>query len=331
MNLQDLADQLKPTNRIILETLAAQLAALEGINVRMDTAFLPTLEDGIPLWASALTSEGRSQRTIKVYTATVRHILADNIEPTSLGLQGYFATRHGKVSASHIATEQKAMRSFFTFLFKQGLWGANPMSQIAIIKQPKRIRECPTDEQVKALLMHKLFRARDQAKFVLVVGILADTGMRLSEAGTIKRANIDFAAGSIKVMGKGNKERRVPMSRVVLGAVANYIEQHPTTSPYLFASAEGRPLDNCAFERTVRRACNELGIKPITPHQLRHFFATRMLEHGAKLEIVSYMLGHSSVGITADIYRHITDDEMQREHSKFAPVTSQPQLTEGGE
>jgi len=329
MNLQDLADQLKPATRQILETLAAQLAAQEGINVRINDAFLPSLEDGLPLWASALTSEGRSQRTIRVYTSTVRRILREGIETSSLGLQAYFATRHGNVSAAHIATEQKALRNFFSFLFKQGLWGLNPMSQIAIIKQPKRIRECPTDGQVRALLMHRLFRARDQAKFVLVVGLLADTGMRLSEAGTIKRAHIDFAAGRIKILGKGNKERRVPVSGVVLGAIANYMEQHPTTSPYLFASAEGRPLDNCAFERTMRRACVELKIEPITPHQLRHFFATRMLERGAKLEIVSYMLGHSSVGITADVYRHITDDEMRREYDRFAPAASQPQLTEG--
>jgi len=92
-------------------------------------------------------------------------------------------------------------------------------------------------------------------------------------------------------------------------------------SPYLFAGQDPeRYWDVSSIQENLRRVCVNLGIKPVTPHQLRHWWATRMLQKGAKLEIVSRSLGHSSVGITGDVYRHISQGEMQAEHQKFSPL-----------
>jgi len=149
-----------------------------------------------------------------------------------------------------------------------------------------------------------------------------DTGLRLSEACSIKRENVDLDNLQVKVEGKGKKERVVPISPVVVDRLREYINKENPQGEYLFPANNKLGYQGIrSVERTFTRLCKRLGIKPaISPHHLRHYFATYALKNGAKLEIVSRILGHASVGITGDVYRTVRQDEIQAEHKKYSPL-----------
>jgi integrase len=101
------------------------------------------------------------------------------------------------------------------------------------------------------------------------------------------------------------------------------MERRPSDSPFVFpGNGKLGYAEIYNIEKTLRRACKRAGVRPFSPHGLRHFYATEMLKKGAKLEVVGRILGHASIGVTADIYRHVRTDEMHEEHIKYAPMNS---------
>ncbi|MFC2024537.1 tyrosine-type recombinase/integrase [Chloroflexota bacterium] len=159
----------------------------------------------------------------------------------------------------------------------------------------------------------------DTPKFRLMVVLLIDTGLRIWEACSIRRNNINFERLEIKVMGKGRKERVVPISHLTAALLDAWIERCED-SEWLFPANNPQGYwHECSFERTIKRVCQRHGIKPITPHALRHFFATHNLKNGARLEVVSKILGHASTSITADIYVHVDRDDIHNTHRQFSP------------
>jgi integrase/recombinase XerD len=154
-----------------------------------------------------------------------------------------------------------------------------------------------------------------------MVILLLDTGLRISEACSIRRANINLERLEIKVIGKGNKERIVPINQQTANLLKAWIERNGH-SEWLF------PANNAlgywaetSFERTMKRTCRRNSIKTMTPHALRHFFATHNLRNGAQLEIVSRILGHASTAIIADLYCHVDQEEIHETHRRFSPLT----------
>ena len=124
-------------------------------------------------------------------------------------------------------------------------------------------------------------------------------------------------------MGKGSKVRKVPLSAPIVAYLAPYMKEHLSESPYLFPG-EGAELKHWQIhnaEKTLKRACERASVKPFTPHALRHLFATTALKNGAKLEVVSRILGHASVGITGDVYRHVDMEEMREEVDRHGPMS----------
>ena len=146
--------------------------------------------------------------------------------------------------------------------------------------------------------------------------------MRLSEACTIQKQNVSIDRQEIKVLGKGKKERMLPISPSVVDLLKQYLATQYGDSIYLFPAVNGRGYqDNRIVDRTFKRICERLHIKQITPHGLRHYFATYALRNGAKLEVISRILGHASVGITGDVYRTVKQDEIREEHTRFSPLS----------
>ena len=122
-------------------------------------------------------------------------------------------------------------------------------------------------------------------------------------------------------MRKGRKLRVMPLLPGVSEALRGYIDKRPSDSPFVFpGNTKTGYAEIYNLEKTLKRACIRAGVEPFTPHQLRHLYATEMLRKGAKLEVVGRILGHASIGITADIYRHVSRGEMHEEHSKYAPM-----------
>lgn len=290
--------------------------------------------EGLSDWLADLTVRGLAEGTVDMYTRTVKKFLARYPMPTSQDLRNYCVERLQQVSPSKVRTDQKSLRSFFNFLEVEGLWLNNPAKSLKLIKVKKVIRQAPDEASVQKLL-GAWTGLKQRIKDRLLVALLVDTGLRISEALTLELRNIDLKNLQVKVLGKGSKERLVPISPVIADRLREYISVESLKGPYLFPAGispqhirekYGREPQSLhwgrrSVERTFRRLCRRLSIQPaVTPHGLRHYFATYALQNGAKLEIISRILGHSSVGITADIYRTVRFDEVQAEHKKYSPL-----------
>jgi integrase/recombinase XerD len=154
-----------------------------------------------------------------------------------------------------------------------------------------------------------------------MVILLMTTGLRLSEALSLRKDGIDFNTKEMTVMGKGSKQRVVPLLSVTADTLSTYTKKYPSDSPFVFpGNTKTGHAEIHNAEKTLRHACMRAGVRPFTPHQLRHFYATEMLRNGAKLEVVGRILGHSGIGVTADIYRHVRTEEMHEAVERFGPM-----------
>ncbi|MBA7596775.1 Tyrosine recombinase XerD [subsurface metagenome] len=318
MELEEMLRALNPQQREALEGL------LKLVNGKApQTAKYENPVDGIEGWLNKLKVSGYSARTIRTYEYACRQYLAIDPRPTHQTIQNYLAKRlDDGMSGASVRSMQKSLKSLFTYLYEEGLWGENPLEKMKMFKEEKREREMPTDDQIAALLYGdwKLHSKIGTLRMKTLLAILADTGTRLTEAASILRKNIKLTAPmQIKVFGKGRKERILPINPYCAVLISKLMEKTPD-SDYLFAGRE-KYWDISSIEENLRRVCTKLKIKPVTPHQIRHWWATRAMQAGMKIEVASRLLGHSSVGITGDIYRHITSTEMAEEHRQFSPLS----------
>jgi integrase len=321
---------LSPQNQELVTSLVRQLADRESISVELTAApGLQTPAEGIPLWVAKLKAERYSERTIKMYQYNTKRYLGHDPAPTKLRIQAYLAERLEQVSPAMVSNERKALVSLFSFLHSEGLWPTNPLNGIRHVRVSYRERLCPEIEDVTKVLNSRCFRRRDTEKLRTLVLLLATTGLRISEATGILKQDIDFSRLEIRITGKGGKQRVVPLLPQTAGVLAKYIQENPDGSYHLFPSnGKTGHTDIYGFGKALKKACLRVGIRPFSAHQLRHFYATQMLRSGAKLEVVSRILGHTSVGTTADIYRHVTTAELHEEHIKFAPLNDNKALSE---
>ena len=320
---------LSPRGREIAVSLIRQLAEREGISVPLSSAQgLQAPVEGLPLWVARLRAERYSERTVHMYPYLVRRYLERDPVPTKLRVQSYLAERLEQVSPACVSNERKALASFFGFLHEEGLWHTNPLNGIKHVRVRYREKQCPSMGDVLKVLNSKCLRKKDTDKLRVLVLLLVTTGIRISEAVGITKADINPDALELRVVGKGDKVRVVPLLPVTADTLIRYAEERPGGSPHLFpGSTRSGHADIHNVEKTLRRACLRAGIEPFTPHQLRHFYATYMLKSGAKLEVVARILGHAGVGVTADIYRHVDTGELHSEHARFAPLNSTKMLT----
>lgn len=217
-----------------------------------------------------------------------------------------------------------AVRGFCRFLVRER---AMPSDPCVLIDRPRTRRKLPTwldEEEVDRLLdapeESTVRGLRDRAMLRLMYA----AGLRVSELVGLRVGAVDFRAGVVKVTGKGGKARLVPVGEVALDAVQKYFEEgrpHQATEhdTVLFLSPRGGALTRQGFWKLVVRYARGVGItKPISPHKLRHSFATHLLRHGADLRAVQAMLGHADIG-TTEIYTHVTDDHVRRVHRESHP------------
>ena len=274
----------------------------------------------------------RSHGTIETYKTLLIAYLRDDPIPTTLSIKQWLAAKIQEVSPIGAGNYVRALSSFFGFLKEAGLWNTDPTAGIKKPKVGKKEREIPSEDEV-AKLLTTLFTDQDarrnKPKAMAWIVTLITTGLRRSELLTLSWDNVDFNGLEMKVLGKGNKERWVPMHARTAQVLKEYRETLPEGEPMVFPTKDQRgKWDVKASNLVIERLCKKAGIKRYTAHQFRHFFTTYALRRGAKLEVISRILGHANVGITAEIYRHVDRDEMHEEHQRFAPL-SQPMLEEG--
>jgi integrase/recombinase XerD len=319
---------LSPASMELVNSLVRQLSTREGIDLGAERkSRISCPMDGAPLWVAKLQQESYSPNTIRIYMSTIKMLLADCPTPSRLDLQQWLAKRLKQVSPARVATDRKAMRSLFSFLKEENLWPMDPTAGLKSIKVPFRSKEPPTVEEVCKLLEYECHWAESTRKFRIMTMLLATTGLRLSEACGLRKDCVLFAKHELRVIGKGNKEGMVPMLAETEELLRAWLADHPDKkSPYVFPGDNPMGYWNISsYEKTMKRACKQFGFRKFTPHSMRHFFATQMLHNGAKLEVVSKILRHASVGTTADIYRFVLTGEMHEASTKHAPQISMRQ------
>jgi integrase/recombinase XerD len=251
--------------------------------------------------------------------ADVRHISDRDI--------GAFiaAERRRGLAPASIARKLIAVKMFFRYLAQERLVDEDVSTLLESPRAAKPLPDALSEEEVEALLaapdVSTPLGARDRA----ILEMLYATGARATEVAEMNAGDVNFEYGFVLVRGKGGKERIVPVGRAALTALGEYMSGVRNSllrgkkSDRLFVSRTGRPLDRQSMFNIVRKRALEAGIIiSISPHMLRHSFATHMLAGGADLRVVQEMLGHSDIS-TTQIYTHIEKDRLKAVHSRFHP------------
>ncbi len=244
----------------------------------------------------------------------------------ALMIRGYLGFLYKKNKKSTMARKLSALRTFFRYLVKRGLLTDNPADSILTPKQDQRIPlYLPVDEMFRlldAVQTDTLADLRNRAMFET----LYSCGIRVSELTGMDQTDVDFANSSIRVLGKGNKERIVPIGKKALAAIMAYRErlnmesgmQMPQDGPLFLNLRKGR-LTARSIARMLEKLVKECGLyTPVSPHVLRHTFATHMLDAGADLRVVQEFLGHKNLS-TTQRYTHVSIDRLMNTYDKAHP------------
>jgi len=229
------------------------------------------------------------------------------------------------MSPKSIARTLSTLKSFHKFLLREKIASSDPADLIETPKIDKNIPQFLTFDEVLKVLkspnLKKLQGVRDRAILELMYG----TGLRVSELTTLKVEDLNLDVGFVKCKGKGSKERIVPLSKTAEHFLQKYIDGARTSllgkklCSYLFLAQGGRSLSRQSVWKMIKKMVRKPGIKKrVSPHTLRHSFATHLLEGGADLRSVQEMLGHASV-TTTQIYTHINQTRLKKIHGKFHP------------
>ncbi|MBI3315167.1 MAG: site-specific tyrosine recombinase XerD [Candidatus Omnitrophica bacterium] len=238
------------------------------------------------------------------------------------------------LSTSSICRNLAAVKMFHRFLVRDGLAKEDPTSLVDTPKQWARIPEVLTQKEMEAILRapvkgqgpygtraQRMLARRDHAMLELFYA----SGMRVSEMVDLKVAGVNLEAGFVRAVGKGSKERIVPVGRKAREAIAYYCERirpkllKSADSDALFLSQQGKKMSRVMAWKIIKQYARLAGIKKnIKPHTLRHTFATHLLEHGADLRSVQEMLGHADIA-TTQIYTHVDKERLKSVHKQFHP------------
>ncbi len=262
--------------------------------------------------ATAVLVETAEGRLLAVDTERVKEFLA------FLGTQSY--------SKSTTARKLATLRSFYKFCLRRGYIDKHPLATIRTPKQDKRLPKCLTVDEINTLLSTpddgSLLGARDRA----MLEVVYSTGLRVSELVDLNRNDVDFTGQAVRVRGKGKKQRVSPIGQTALHALKKYIgmrDADPRSATFnaeaLFVNKHGQRLSTRSVRRKLDKYLLECGLDPaISPHTLRHSFATHMLENGADLRSVQEMLGHRSLS-TTQIYTHLTAQRLKTAYDEAHP------------
>ena len=278
-----------------------------------------------------LVEKGAAANTLAAYSSDLTRYLGylgerspAEIRPSDVA--GYLAQLKAQgIAPRSRARALSALRMLHRFLVVEGYCEANPSS---IIEAPKGVQRLPavlSGRQVEALLAAPLDTGAIELRDAAMLELLYATGLRVSELVGLSLAEVNVAAGYLMTIGKGDKERLVPIGESACRAVARYLEASRgellkgKASPRLFLSRLGEGMTRQAFWNIVKKRALQAGVQShLSPHTLRHSFATHLLDNGADLRSVQIMLGHADLSST-QIYTHVTRERLKRMHLQFHP------------
>lgn len=294
------------------------------------SVFLTTL---LPTYLDYLTVEkGLAKNSVASYARDLRHfghwLQERRVEVAAverLEIVRYFqALRSAGISARSVARALAAIRGFYRFAVAERHLASDPTENVENPKLWSNLPKTIPPDEVEAILAAPDRSTTLGLRDAAMLELLYATGLRVSELVRIRVDELVMDAGFLRTIGKGSKERIVPFGDAARDAILAYVdharpELDSRGDPALFLTVRGRPMTRQMFWKTITRHARDAGVRShISPHVLRHSFATHLLENGADLRSVQMMLGHSDIS-TTQIYTHISRARLQKVYEKFHP------------
>jgi integrase/recombinase XerD len=263
--------------------------------------------------------DGLSRNTIAAYRADLASLSLSMKKPLAKAgeadLFAFFAAKGGRASSA--SRRVSSLKRFYRYCVRERKIAADPTLKLDPPKRAPRFPKTLSEADVEALLgapdVATPLGLRDRA----MLETLYATGLRVSELVALKRFEVNLDAGIVRVMGKGAKERLVPLGEEAVDWIAKYLKTHGADA--LFVTSRGAAMTRQAFWHLIRRyGARAIPGKRLSPHVLRHAFATHLINHGADLRVVQMLLGHADIS-TTQIYTHVARERLKQLHAKHHP------------
>lgn len=276
---------------------------------------------------------GLAEHTLGAYRSDLEKFSSwlDNRGDSLLTLQGdvlhdYIAWRLERgFKATSTARLLSAMRRFFQYLIREQLRDDDPTALLLTPKLPKRLPKDLSEHQVEALLSEPDVAVELELRDKAMLELLYATGLRVSELVGLTMENVSLRQGVVRILGKGNKERLVPMGDEAMYWLSVYLREArgvllgSQTSDILFPSSRAQQMTRQTFWHRIKLYASRAQIAvELSPHTLRHAFATHLLNYGADLRVVQMLLGHADLS-TTQIYTHVASERLKSMHAEFHP------------
>ena len=281
-----------------------------------------------------LIEKGLSGNTIESYSSDLALYLEflkkngiKNISDadTAIILKHLAALRNAGLGAKSRTRHLVTLRGFYRFLMQEKIVKHNPSKIIDLPKSGLKLPDVLSVEEVKKLINICDTKKPKGIRDAAMIELLYAAGLRVSELVNVKLQNVNMEAGFVRVFGKGSKERVVPIGLYAKEKIDHYIKSSrplllkKMVSQYLFIARAGKPMTRQGFWKQLKKYGQTAGIKKrLTPHSLRHSFATHLLEGGADLRAVQIMLGHADIS-TTQIYTHVAKKRLKEIHERYHP------------
>jgi len=275
-----------------------------------------------------LVDKGLSNNTVKAYQADISSFFQwlDNEDLKYKNLQEDHINQYisflfqRKMRSSSVNRKISSIKSFYIFLVKRNFVKNSPLNDLVTPKQEKYLPESMSEAEVDKLLNSPDVSNKIENRDKAMIEMLYATGMRISELVNLKITDVDMKRCVVKVFGKGSKERLVPFGETALDSLRSYLnEREQSSSKEIFLSNRGKKMTRVAFWQRVKIYLIRENLKnSISPHTLRHAFATHLLNRGADLRSVQLLLGHSDLS-TTQIYTHIAKQRLSDVLKKHHP------------
>jgi integrase/recombinase XerD len=265
--------------------------------------------------------DGLSRNTISSYRSDLTQLVSfarkDLAKIEEADLFAFLASRKGRASSA--ARRVSTLKRFYQYLLRERRIGADPTLKIDPPKRAPRFPKSLSEADVEALLAAPNTTTPMGLRDRAMLETLYATGLRVSELVTLKTFELNLDANVVRVTGKGNKERLVPLGEEAADWLARYLKARSGKSHALFLTNRGAGMTRQAFWHLIRRyGARAIPGKKLSPHVLRHAFATHLINHGADLRVVQLLLGHADIS-TTQIYTHVARERLKALHAKHHP------------
>jgi len=232
----------------------------------------------------------------------------------------------GTLSPVSIQVHIRAIKAFWSWLEREGYVEKNALAKFPLPKAPIKLMGILSAQQISLLLSCIDRSTLSGDRNHLIILMLYDLGLRITELLNIKVGDLDFAGGYVTIMGKGQKQRSIPISKISLREILRYIskyhpDQNPDKSARLFELNGHKPISSNGVQQMLHRLRDAAGLEDIrvSPHVFRHSFATQFIANGGNAFVLQRILGHSSINMTLR-YTHLQPEDLRVQHSQFSPV-----------